>query len=192
MIKIYACTGAGSSVLCICKKWSKNQDKPRNYIQERPTLIYAYYVLYMWEECKQTQCPHRSWRERTTTLMWYYSPTKKQVIKFEQIFMIFGFLVNMEIQKQYILFPLLGSFPWKNDALPMNSLFWSPPTAVHRFDAWNMTVPGLYISWYKRAKAVMYLKMTYQDMSGHYLWELIHLKSQVQRRQEKIYHLSNR
>ena len=38
----------------------------------------------------------------------------------------------------------------------------------------------------------MYLKMTYQDMSGHYLWELIHLKSQVQRRQEKIYHLSNR
>ena len=70
LLKIYACTGAGSSVLCICKKWSKNQDKPRNYIQERPTLIYAYYVLYMWEERKQTQCPHRSWRERTTTLIW--------------------------------------------------------------------------------------------------------------------------
>ena len=34
LLKIYACTGAGSSVLCICKKWSKNQDKPRNYIQE--------------------------------------------------------------------------------------------------------------------------------------------------------------
>ena len=34
MIKIYACTWTGSSVLCICKKWSKNQDKPRNYIQE--------------------------------------------------------------------------------------------------------------------------------------------------------------
>jgi hypothetical protein len=33
---------------------------------------------------------------------------------------------------------------------------------------------------------------TVKDMSGHYLWELIHLKSQVQRRTEKIYHLSNR
>jgi hypothetical protein len=33
---------------------------------------------------------------------------------------------------------------------------------------------------------------TVKDMSGHYLWELIHLKSQVQRRTEKVYHLSNR
>ena len=32
-----------------------------------------------WEECKQTQCPHRSWRERTKTLMWYYSPTKNKL-----------------------------------------------------------------------------------------------------------------
>ena len=32
----------------------------------------------LWEECKQTcKCPHRSWRERTIALMWYYSPTKK-------------------------------------------------------------------------------------------------------------------
>jgi len=40
-------------------------------------------------------------------------------------------------------------FMWrkKNDALPLNSLFWSPPTAVHRFDTWDMAVPGLYISW---------------------------------------------
>ena len=34
----------------------------------------------LWEECKQTQCPHRSWRERTTALMWYYSPTKNKLI----------------------------------------------------------------------------------------------------------------
>ena len=33
------------------------------------------------------------------------------------------------------------------DVLPLNSLFWSPPTSVHRFDASDMAVPGLYISW---------------------------------------------
>ena len=31
----------------------------------------------LWEECNQPQCPHRSWRERTAALMWYYSPTIK-------------------------------------------------------------------------------------------------------------------
>ena len=35
------------------------------------------------------------------------------------------------------------------DVLPLNSLFWSPPTAVHRSDASDMAVPGLYISWGK-------------------------------------------
>ena len=34
----------------------------------------------LWEECKQTQFPHRSWRERTKALMWYYSPTKNKLI----------------------------------------------------------------------------------------------------------------
>ena len=29
----------------------------------------------LWEQCKQTQYPHRSWKERTTALMWYCSPT---------------------------------------------------------------------------------------------------------------------
>jgi len=32
---------------------------------------------------------------------------------------------------------------------------------------------------------------TVKDVESHYLWELIHLKSQIQRRNEKIYHLSN-
>lgn len=31
-----------------------------------------------------------------------------------------------------------------------------------------------------------------KDMDSHFLWELIHLKSQLQRRSEKVYHLSNR
>ena len=34
----------------------------------------------LWEECKQTQCPHRSWRERTKVLVWFYSPTKNKLI----------------------------------------------------------------------------------------------------------------
>ena len=33
---------------------------------------------------------------------------------------------------------------------------------------------------------------TVKDVDSHYLWELIHLKSQIQRRGEKVYHLSNR
>ena len=31
-----------------------------------------------------------------------------------------------------------------------------------------------------------------KDMDSHFLWELIHLKNQLQRRSEKVYHLSNR
>ena len=31
-----------------------------------------------------------------------------------------------------------------------------------------------------------------QDVESHFLWELIHLKNQMQRRNEKVYHLSNR
>ena len=106
------------------------------------------HIMYciMWEECKQTQCPHRSWRERTTALMWYYSPTKDKLIYQVRVntydFWLSG-LYNCDI----LLF-----HPWtfylKNNALPLNSLFWSPPTAVHRFDAWYMAVPGLYISWW--------------------------------------------
>lgn len=31
-----------------------------------------------------------------------------------------------------------------------------------------------------------------KDADSHYLWELVHLKSQIQRRSEKVYQLSNR
>ena len=62
--------------------------------------------------------------------------------------MIFGFLVKMEntITIHSYSTPCIGPFSIINDALPLNSLFWSPPTAVHRFDAWDIAVPGLYIS----------------------------------------------
>ena len=56
--------------------------------------------------------------------------------------MIFGFLVNMENTNIFI--PPLGPFSLKNDALPLNSLFLSPSTPVHRFDASDMAVPGGY------------------------------------------------
>uniref|UniRef100_T1ITC4 T-lymphoma invasion and metastasis-inducing protein 1 n=1 Tax=Strigamia maritima TaxID=126957 RepID=T1ITC4_STRMM len=32
---------------------------------------------------------------------------------------------------------------------------------------------------------------TMKDVESHFMWELIHLKSQIQRRSEKVYHLSN-
>ena len=60
----------------------------------RPTQI-VYWTL--WEECKQTQCPYRSWRERTEALMWYYSSTKNKLIyQVRANTYDFGFLVNME------------------------------------------------------------------------------------------------
>ena len=31
-----------------------------------------------------------------------------------------------------------------------------------------------------------------KDVESHFLWELIHMKNQQQRRSEKVYHLSNR
>ena len=48
----------------------------------RNTQLIQTHIMYCtpWEEYKQTQRPHRSWRERTTALMWYYSPTKNKLI----------------------------------------------------------------------------------------------------------------
>ena len=61
--------------------------------------------------------------------------------------MIFGLLVNMENTIGIYSYSTLWPFFLKNDVLPLNSLFLSPhPTAVHRFDASDMAVPGLYIS----------------------------------------------
>jgi len=104
----------------------------------------------LWEECKQTQCPHRRWRERTRALMWYYSPTKNKLI-YQVRTNTNDFWLSSQHEKynSNIFF-----FLFKNYALPLNSLFWSPPTAVHRFDASDISVPpgppGLYISWLNR------------------------------------------
>ena len=76
--------------------------------------------------------------------MWYYSPTKNKLI-----YQVRANTYEVWLSGQYgkynsniFLFHPMGPFP-----LPLNSLFWSPPTTVHRFDAWHMAVPGLYISW---------------------------------------------
>ena len=58
-----------------------------------------------------------------------------------------AFWLIWKILQQYILIPPLGPFSLKNDELPLNSLFWSPPTAAHRFDSADMAGPGLYIAW---------------------------------------------
>ena len=96
-------------------------------------------------ECKQTQCPHRSWRERTKA-MWYYSPTKNKLI-YQVIANTYDFWLSGQYGKynsNIFLFPPLGPFSLKNDALPLNSLFWSPPTAVqdlkHHIHIWRFLI----------------------------------------------------
>ena len=69
----------------------------------------------LWEECKQTQWPHRSWRERATALMWYYSPTKNKLIhQFRAN--TFDFWLSGQYGKyksNIFLFHPLGPFPSK-------------------------------------------------------------------------------
>ena len=85
----------------------------------------------------------------------YYSPTKNKS-KYQD------FRLSAQYGKYnsnlFLFHAPLGSFSLKNDALPLNSLFWSPPTAVHRFDACYMSVPGLYISWHTQTKQPVILQ----------------------------------
>ena len=69
----------------------------------------------LWEECKQTKCPHRSWRERIKALMWFYSPTKTSYyINLEQILMIFWLSGKYgKYNRNIFLFHPLGPFPSK-------------------------------------------------------------------------------
>ena len=55
---------------------------PRNIFTGTLNSDIRIYIMYctLGGECKQTQCPHRSWREKTKALMWYYSPTKTKFI----------------------------------------------------------------------------------------------------------------
>ena len=74
----------------------------------------------LWEECKQTQCPHRSWRKRTTALMWYYSPIKNKLIYQVRVNSTW-FLAFWSIWKynsNIFLFNPLGPFPSKTMRCP--------------------------------------------------------------------------
>ena len=81
--------------------------------------------------------------------MWYYSPTKNKFI-----YIVRANTYDFWLSGQYgkfnsniFLFHPLGPFPSKMMRCP-EFYIWSPPiTAEHRFDAWDMAVPGLYISW---------------------------------------------
>ena len=80
--------------------------------------------------------------------MWYYSPTKKQKLIYQVRANTYDIWVSGQYWKycsNIFLFHPLGPFPSKKDPFPLIFLFWSPPTAVHIFDASNKTVPGLYI-----------------------------------------------
>ena len=99
----------------------------------------------LWEECKQAQCPHRSWKEWTKALMWYYSPTRNKLI-YQVRANTYDFWLSCQYGKYHsniFLFHPLGPFPQK---WCVAHLFWSPPSAVHRFHVWDMAVPGLHVS----------------------------------------------
>ena len=67
------------------------------------------------EECKQTQCPQRSWRERTKARMWYYSPTKNKLM-YQVRANTYDFWLSGEYGKynsNKFLFHPLGPFPSK-------------------------------------------------------------------------------
>ena len=74
----------------------------------------------LWEECKQTQCRHKSWRERTKALMWFYSPTKNKLI-YQFRANIYDFWLSGQYGKynrNIFLFHPLGPFPSKRMRCP--------------------------------------------------------------------------
>ena len=95
-------------------------------IYRNAQLRYAH-IMYciLWEECKQTQCPHRSWRERTTALMWYYSPTKNKLI-YQVRANTYDFWLSGQYGKynsNIFLFHPLSSFPSKMMRCPWTLCF---------------------------------------------------------------------
>ena len=83
---------------------------------------------------------------------------QSRYIKLERIHMIFGFLVNMENTSNIFLFHPLSPFPSKMMRCPWILCLDLLPTAVHRFDACYMSVPGLYISWHTQTKQPVILQ----------------------------------
>ena len=104
------------------------------------------HIMYctLWEECKQTQCPHRSWRERIRALMIYYSPTKNKLIY--QVIMIFWLSGQYgKYNSNIFLFPLVC--PLSSKIMGSEFFVLISSHCSSGFDAWDMAVPGLYISW---------------------------------------------
>jgi len=91
-----------------------------------------------------------------------YTPTKNKLI-YQIRANTYDFWLSGQYGKYisniFLLHPL-SPFPSK---MPLNSLFWSPPTAVHKFDAWEMAVPGLYISWPRVLRPAVHPRMDIQS-----------------------------
>ena len=137
----------------------------RNYIQERPTQMYANGVLYSWKESKQTQCPTEVEGKGLKLLFLYCSPTKNKLIYQVRV----NFWLSGQNGIRYILIP-------PDDALPLNSLFWSPPTAVHGFEASDMAV-SVYIflvynvyTWFSIVSNVFH---AFFNLRGILLWTIL-------------------
>ena len=80
--------------------------------------------------------------------MWYYSPTKNKFI-YQVKANTYDFWLSGQYWKYkgiYFYYTPWALFPQKWCVAPEFFVLISP-TAVHRFDASDMAVPGLYISW---------------------------------------------
>ena len=93
----------------------------------------------LWEECKQTQCLHEV--EGKGPEFWCDITVQQKTSKYIKLERILMILLSGQYGKYNSIILLFPTFSLKNDALSLNSLFWSPPTAVHGFDAWDMAVP---------------------------------------------------
>ena len=92
--------------------WSSHSNFYQGTIYRNAQLRYTH-IMYctLWEECEQTQCPHRSWRERTKALMWYYSPKKVNISSKTYDFWFSG--QYGKYNSLLFLFLPLGRFPSK-------------------------------------------------------------------------------
>ena len=103
--------------------------------------------------------------------MWYYSPTKNKLI-YQVRANTYEFWLSGRYGK-YNSIIYSYSLPWdlfpQKWCMALNSLFWSPPTAVHRFGASDMAVPGhifLSLPWVKIfwSKWFVVLSHSYEDV----------------------------
>ena len=79
-------TAHKNSDLTLYKKtfWQKKVHTNQETLYRNAQLRYTQIVYWtLWEECKQTQCPHRSWRERATALMWYITVQQKNKLIYQ-------------------------------------------------------------------------------------------------------------